>query len=251
MPIRASGKQNLTRILLPVCLIVVWFQSHSTMPKIADDVTDTKTAAQQKKSPITCPQLDFAPRKKEEEDGFQRAWTSAVKFVKENRLTFLPQDALKYHRSKLYDIESKGVPGTIVECGVAKAGSSISIAAYKNPRRCLHLFDTFEGIPQPSAKDGSDVLARYRDIQKGKAACKRGSSRCDKSYYGNMENLLAYDISQFESAGLPPKENAVYFHQGLFDDTVWPEGPIAYAHLVRHFTYDAPFAFCSTNLSLD
>ena len=247
-PVRANGKQNLTMILLLVCLVMVWFQSHSAMPKIVEERTYSKLEATlignpsivPKDSPTTCPQVDFAPRQEKEEETFRAAWTSAVRLVEENRLTFLPQDALEYHRTKLHDIESRGVPGTIVECGVAKAGSSISIAAYKNPGRCLHLFDTFEGIPEPSAKDGADVLNRYHDIQKGKAACKRGSFRCDKTYYGNMENLLAYDIAQFESAGLPPQENAVYFHKGLFDDTVWPAGPIAYAHLVRYFTYKTP-----------
>jgi len=238
-PIRPNGKRHLTMILLILWLLVS-FQSQSGMRKALEDVTDSKTKTAVPKNPsITCPHEEFAPRKEEEEDSFRVAWTSAVKFVEENRLTFLPQNALEYHRSKLYDIESRGVPGNIVECGVAKAGSSISIAAYKNPRRCLHLFDTFEGIPQPSERDGSDVLARYRDIQKGKDACKRGSSKCDKSYYGNMENLLAYDISQFENAGFPPQENAVYFHKGLFDDTVWPKGPIAYAHLVCYFPYNA------------
>ena len=246
-PIRANGKRYPTMILLPLCLWV-WFKSHSEMRQAVEDVTDSKTTAPKSPS-ITCPYEEFEPRKREEEDSFRVAWTSAVEFVRENRLTFLPQNALEYHRSKLYDIESRGVPGTIVECGVAKAGSSISIAAYKNPRRCLHLFDTFEGIPQPSAKDGRDVFARYRDIQKGKAACERGSSTCNKNYYGNMDNLLAYDISQFENAGIPPEENAVYFHKGLFDDTVWPKGPIAYAHLVRYFPYNAPmclflFIFC-------
>ena len=219
---------------------MVWSKSRSEILQVVEGVTDSKTADQKKSPSITCPHEEFAPRKEEEEESFRVAWTSAVKFVQENSLTFLPQDALEYHLSKLHDIESRGVPGNIVECGVAKAGSSISIAAYKNPRRCLHLFDTFEGIPEPSAKDGADVLNRYVNIQKGKAACKRGSFRCDKTYYGNMENLLAYDIAQFESAGLPPQENAVYFHKGLFDDTVWPAGPIAYAHLVRYFTYNTP-----------
>jgi hypothetical protein len=223
--------------------MVVWYQSHSAMPTIPSG-TQQHSIIVAKGSRIDCPQLDFAPRTAKEERRFHKAWKRAAKWVGARRLTFLARDALQYHRAKLYDIESRGVPGTIVECGVAKAGSSITFAAYKNPRRCLHLFDTFEGIPEPSSKDGGDVLDRYQVIQEGKEACRKGLSTCDKKYYGNLENLLAYDIAQFERAGLSPQENAVYFHKGLFDDTVWPGGPIAYAHLVRFTSFIIYNASC-------
>jgi Macrocin-O-methyltransferase (TylF) len=217
------------------------------MPRLADEKSSMMTSLHQsvilsKESPSSCPHLEFEPRTAEDEGIFLDAYKRATHFVLDERLTFLTRDALEFHRTKLHEIESKAIPGTIIECGVAKAGSSIIFAAYKNPRRCLHLFDTFDGIPEPSSKDGDDVMERYRIIQKGKEACQKGRLlACDKRYYGNMENLLEYDIAQFEKARLPPQDNAVFFHKGLFDDTVWPGGPIAYAHLVRCYL---AFASC-------
>jgi asparagine synthase (glutamine-hydrolysing) len=144
----------------------------------------------------------------------------------------LHDDVLEFHRAKLSEIETKGISGMIFECGVAKGGSAITFASYKHPKRCLHLFDTFDGIPQPSEKDGPDVMERYTIIQSGKEKCAMGLPDCDRSYYGNMDNLMAYDMAQFEIAGYKHSKHAVYFHKGLFDDTVWPVGPVAYVHLV-------------------
>jgi Macrocin-O-methyltransferase (TylF) len=42
---------------------------------------------------------------------------------------------------------------------------------------------------------------------------------------------MHYDIQKFDDFGLDPIDNLIYFHKGLFDDTVWPGGPIAYVHL--------------------
>lgn len=46
----------------------------------------------------------------------------------------------------------KNVPGDMAELGVASGASSMLIASCA-PERTLHLFDTFEGLPEPSAKD--------------------------------------------------------------------------------------------------
>ena len=42
---------------------------------------------------------------------------------------------------------------------------------------------------------------------------------------------MEYDVRQFQEVGYNPKDSNVFFHKRLFDDTVWPGGPIAYAHL--------------------
>jgi hypothetical protein len=46
-----------------------------------------------------------------------------------------------------------------------------------------------------------------------------------------MEHLMECDMRQFQEAGYDPREHNVFFHKGLFDDAVWPGGPIAYGHL--------------------
>ena len=56
-------------------------------------------------------------------------------------------------------VNKMGLPGDIVECGVWNGGSAaiMGVAAqsshnYKNRR--LWLFDSFEGLPRPTEKDG-------------------------------------------------------------------------------------------------
>ncbi len=180
--------------------------------------------------------MEFPRRSSEEDHSYRKAWIRTMRSVATRKLTFLNKVQLAFHRDLLSEIELEGIPGMIFECGVAKAGSAILFAAMKHPERCLHLFDTFNGIPEPSSKDGPDVLRRYNKIQADKLNCKNGGSECDKEYYGNFDDLLAYDKKQFEVSGYPSSKNAVFFHKGLFDDTVWPEGSIALAHLVSIFS---------------
>ena len=173
---------------------------------------------------IACPRYQFASRTADETIQFEQSWQRAVRFVLARQLTFLLRETLEFHKSLLQSIEENGVQGMILECGVAKAGSSITFAAYKHPERCLHLFDTFEGIPPPSAKDGKDAHDRYQVIASGKAG---------ENYYGYMKDLMAFDQEQFVQAGfdLVNNKHNIHFHKGLFNETVWPIGPVAYAHL--------------------
>jgi predicted O-methyltransferase YrrM len=56
----------------------------------------------------------------------------------------------------------KNVPGDMAELGVASGASARMISA-RAPERVLHLFDTFEGLPEPSEKDSSRFKKRqYR-----------------------------------------------------------------------------------------
>ena len=48
----------------------------------------------------------------------------------------------------------KNIPGDMAELGVA-AGASAKMISARAPDRALHLFDTFEGLPDPSDKDSS------------------------------------------------------------------------------------------------
>jgi O-methyltransferase len=55
-------------------------------------------------------------------------------------------DAVRY-------VEANQIPGAFVECGVWKGGSSMAAAlSFRSPRP-LYLFDTFEGMTEPSEKD--------------------------------------------------------------------------------------------------
>lgn len=54
-------------------------------------------------------------------------------------------------------ITKKAIPGDIVECGVWKGGSMMAVAktlqSVNDAERNLYLFDTFDGMSEPSAKD--------------------------------------------------------------------------------------------------
>jgi len=232
-----NNGRNFSRLngLFGLIVMAMIYQAFWTRPIAMNATTHMQKSPGPPNSDLisSCSHMTFNPRTQEEDQQFTDAWTKTVDFVQKEKLTFLPTEILKFHRDLLADIEKKGIPGMIFECGVAKAGSSITFASYKHPQRCLHLFDTFEGIPEPSDKDGSDVKRRYQYIQKNKKACELGKASCDKEYYGNMDNLLDFDQKKFEEAGYTASDNSIVFHKGLFDDTVWPEGSIAYAHLVR------------------
>lgn len=52
----------------------------------------------------------------------------------------------------------EGIPGDFVECGVWNGGSAAIQAHYAIPAgRAMHLFDSFEGMPNPSANDVPSV----------------------------------------------------------------------------------------------
>jgi O-methyltransferase len=63
------------------------------------------------------------------------------------------RDAVRY-------VEANDVPGDIVECGVWKGGSMMAVALTLialGRRRRLRLYDTFEGMPPPTAKDADHL----------------------------------------------------------------------------------------------
>jgi hypothetical protein len=62
-------------------------------------------------------------------------------------------------------LECEAIPGSFAECGVW-AGGAVGLMALVNRRyghqpRTLHLFDSFEGLPQPTEED-ADVFETYR-----------------------------------------------------------------------------------------
>jgi Macrocin-O-methyltransferase (TylF) len=231
----SAGRKSFHKLVMTlVCLGLVILSLRLPVSLSAGDRSSSRTikVAPNRERYSTCAETTFSRRSLEEDELYSKAWNATISFVKSRNLTFLKQDTLDFHRQMLSEIERMGTPGMIFECGVAKGGSAIAFTSYKHPQRCLHLFDTFDGIPEPSEKDGPDVLERYKVIQQDKLNCRQGAESCNRDYYGNINDLLQYDMAQFESAGYKHSNHSVFFHKGLFDDTVWPGGPIALAHLV-------------------
>jgi len=162
--------------------------------------------------------------------------TQIINKIIQHRLSFLSKEDLEWHMSKVATIEENRVPGMIIECGVAKGGSALLFAASKRPDRCLHLFDTFEGIPPPDDRDGGRAFTEYnimndKPVGAGYGRCEPGMNRSRRPGICFVNDLLTFDQRMFHKLGFPPPLHNTFFHRGLFNHTLRPGGPIAYAHL--------------------
>jgi hypothetical protein len=119
--------------------------------------------------------------------------------------------------------EESELAGDYVECGVWRGGAvglmALGNLRYGKARRHLHLFDTFEGIPEPDAAvDGSRAVDEARKLGVGTT----GRLTCNPQFYNNMdrevgtietnktllEQVIAYD------------PNLIHYYKGFFQDTV-------------------------------
>jgi O-methyltransferase len=118
-------------------------------------------------------------------------------------------------------VSHRGVPGAIVECGVWRGGS-VMLAAHTllalDDQRDIWLYDTFEGMPEPTAgdvaADGAGVAEQWRTS--GGDWCRSSLDECRRNV---------------ESTGIAP--GRLHFVQGKVEDTL-PEqapGPIALLRL--------------------
>jgi len=82
-----------------------------------------------------------------------RVWSLDEK----DRLTMTSPERLNAFCNAVQYIERSNIPGAIVECGVWKGGSMMAAALTLNrlkvSSRELYLFDTFEGMTEPTALD--------------------------------------------------------------------------------------------------
>jgi O-methyltransferase len=95
------------------------------------------------------------------------------------------------------------VPGAVVECGVWRGGSmaaaAMTLARLGCSDRHLYLFDTFEGMPQPGARDinweGENALDIYRRRQGRRGG---GSDWCyaPEEEVARVMSLCGYDQSK-------------------------------------------------------
>lgn len=103
------------------------------------------------------------------------------------------------HNAAKHVVETN-VSGDIVECGTAKGGSAAMLAltlASTNSDRLLWIFDTFEGMPAPSANDPDQALA--------------------EKYVGTCRGTIDEVTSLFRQLGVLER---VRMAKGLFQDTL-------------------------------
>lgn len=64
------------------------------------------------------------------------------------------------------EVDKLSLTGDIVECGVYNGGSAATIAAAclkSHPKRNIWLFDSFQGLPKPSDKDGIIAQSKFHE----------------------------------------------------------------------------------------
>ena len=116
-------------------------------------------------------------------------------------------------------IVANNISGDIVECGVWKGGSIMAIAytliQLSEGDRNLYLFDTFEGMTEPSDKDISNAGEYASDLLKRSKKEDRKSIWC----YSNIEEVRASVLSTGYS------DDKIYFIKGKVEDTIPEQAP--------------------------
>jgi len=138
--------------------------------------------------------------------------------VRRNHLTYLTYERLASLQRAAEEV--RGIPGAVVECGVALGGSGILLATLLDDRE-FHGYDVFDQIPPPGPDDPPEAHERYAVIASGQSEGLAG-----ETYYGYMGDLLQRVSESFARYGVKP-----HLHQGLFEDTLRPDWPIALAHI--------------------
>jgi O-methyltransferase len=143
-----------------------------------------------------------------------------IRKLKRIRLVF-PYSMCGYKRlANVYDlattVELERLPGALVECGVWKGGCiglMASVARDFGSRRKIVLFDSFEGLPEPTDVDGEEARRYAGGRVQGKMET---IGRC----IGPLDTVKELLFGQ-----LGIDQATVEFHQGWFKDTVPVAGP--------------------------
>lgn len=146
-------------------------------------------------------------------------------------LKVFPYTMIGYKRlSNAYELakvaERENIKGAFVECGVWKGGT-IGAMAYVADRatsgRNIWLFDSFEGLPEPTSEDGK-VAAQYSGNRES------GKLVAIEKCVGPLE-----DVKRLFFSVLKLKEDHIWIAKGWFQDMIAKEkekvGPIAILRL--------------------
>lgn len=149
-----------------------------------------------------------------------------IRRVRRQKLTYLPVGALNDLFEAAKAVEREQRPGILIEAGCALGGSAIVLAKAKRRQRPFAVHDVFGMIPPPTEADGPDVHERYAVIKAGQAKGLSG-----EAYYGYEADLLSRVRQTFAAFGMPVEEHHVDLVQGLFQDTIVGDEPVALAHI--------------------
>jgi len=149
-----------------------------------------------------------------------------IERVISERLSYLEKEALIELANAVMAVEAMNVKGAIIEAGCALGGSSIVIGRTKQPGRNFYVYDVFGTIPSPGERDPEVAHQRYKEIIEG-----RSSGIGGDVYYGYQVSLLDNVKQQFRDFDVAPEINNVTFVQGLYEQTMRVDFPVALAHI--------------------
>jgi hypothetical protein len=184
-------------------------------PELEAELKTTRTKLRRTRAQLAAAGFDLPP-----------AVEATIKQAREQHLTYLKAEHLRALAAAVLDVERAQRPGLIIEAGTARGGSAIVMAAAKAPGRPMKVYDVFGMIPPPGEEDGADVHERYAKIAAGEAKGVGGDT-----YYGYRDDLYAEVTDSFARLGVPAAEHNVELVQGLFEDTIDLDEPVAFAHL--------------------
>ncbi len=141
----------------------------------------------------------------------------ATRVVRDYTMVSLPRLASLWLQVRYVD--KHRIPGALVECGVWRGGAIAMMAlahmrSHEVPWRSLHLFDSFEGLPEPRADvDGIGAIQFARGRADGKLV---PVGQCVSSADDSRDLLLAT---------LKYPVELVHYHNGWFQVTIERDGP--------------------------
>jgi asparagine synthase (glutamine-hydrolysing) len=159
--------------------------------------------------------------------------------VRREKLTYLPPTKLRVVEDCLRRVQRTGVPGDLLEFGVALGGSAIVIASQMEPSRQFHGYDVFGMIPPPGAADDERSHRRYREIRDGRAVGIGGDV-----YYGYRTDLYERVRQAFERFGLRVDDDRIQLHRGLFEETYEADNDRRIALVHIDCDWFEPVRFC-------
>jgi Macrocin-O-methyltransferase (TylF) len=184
-------------------------------PEVETELKNTRAKLRRARRELAAAGYDLPP-----------AIEQTIAKAREEHLTYLQAQHLRALAAAVLELERAQLPGLIVEAGTARGGSAIVMAAAKAPGRPMKVYDVFGMIPPPGEQDGPDVHERYAKIAAGEAKGVGGDT-----YYGYRDDLYAEVTDSFTRLGVPAAEHNVELVQGLFEDTIDLDEPVAFAHL--------------------
>ena len=153
--------------------------------------------------------IHFPPREKEWPPDFRKDEAEIIQAVRPWTSTS-PERIYALIQAVRY-VSANNIAGPIVECGVWKGGSMAAVARTllqrQDVRRDLYLFDTFEGMSEPSAHDVDYTGKRADEVMRKDSGYKCADAPLERVkevlyWYASTKHELVHLFPRLSKAGV-------------------------------------------------